>query len=136
MGLYIEVTTAPERLLGLRVRVQGRCGASSFDICSPLRFKASTLSFEVPDPELWWPAGYGEAALYEATVQLLWQDEVISERTTTFGIRTVTLERTDVTSREDPGEFLFRVNDTPILCKGTNWVPCRCLPQPRCSTAS
>ena len=123
MGLYIEVTTAPERLLGLRVRVQGRCGASSFDICSPLRFKASTLSFEVPDPELWWPAGYGEAALYEATVQLLWQDEVISERTTTFGIRTVTLERTDVTSREDPGEFLFRVNDTPILCKGTNWVP-------------
>ena len=123
MGLYIEVATEPERLLDLRVRVRGECGASRFDVIRPLRFKASTLTFDVPQPALWWPAGYGDPALYDATVELLCGDEVLTERTTTFGIRALALERTDITSTERPGEFLFRVNGVPILCKGTNWVP-------------
>ncbi len=71
VSLHIEVETEPERLLGLHVRVRGRCGESDFDVMRPLRFKASTLTFDIPDPELWWPAGYGEPALYDTTVQLL-----------------------------------------------------------------
>ena len=123
VSLHIEVETEPERLLGLHVRVRGRCGESDFDVMRPLRFKASTLTFDIPDPELWWPAGYGEPALYDTTVQLLSGGEVLAERTTTFGIRTLAVERTETTSLETPGEFLFRVNNVPILCKGTNWVP-------------
>ncbi len=33
------------------------------------------------------------------------------------------LERTEVTTRDRPGDFLFEVNGCPVFCKGSNWVP-------------
>ncbi len=123
LGLYVEATVPPEHLLDLRLRVVGGCGAGRIEVERPIRFKASTITFDVPHPRLWWPAGYGAPDLYDVTVQLLAGDEVLAERALTFGIRTIELERTEITSPEQPGEFLFRVNGVPILCKGTNWVP-------------
>ena len=123
LDLYFEVSTDPAHMLDLGLRVHGHCGSSTFDTCHPVRFKAGTVTFSVPDPQLWWPNGYGTANLYEATVELTCGDEVLARRETRFGIRTLELARTEITSPEHPGEFLFRVNDTPILCKGTNWVP-------------
>ena len=123
VGLYFEVATAPERMLDLGLRITGRCGTSTFETRHPVRFKAGTISFEVPAPHLWWPHGYGDPDLYEATVELTAGNRVLARKTTSFGIRTLALVRTEITSLEHPGEFLFKVNDVPILCKGTNWVP-------------
>jgi beta-mannosidase len=123
LGLYFEAKVPPEYLHHLRLRVVGGCGESRIEVERPVRFKASTVYFDVPDPLLWWPAGYGEPTLYEITVQLLAGGQLLAERVTTFGIRTVELVRTEITSPEHPGEFLFMVNGVPILCKGTNWVP-------------
>jgi beta-mannosidase len=123
VGLYFEVATAPERVLDLGLHIIGRCGTSTFETRHPVRFKAGEISFEVPNPRLWWPHGYGDPDLYEATVELTCGDVVLARKTATFGIRTLALARTEITSPEHPGEFLFKVNDIPILCKGTNWVP-------------
>jgi beta-mannosidase len=57
------------------------------------------------------------------TTELLLDGEVLAARHDTIGIRTLELERTDVSTVERPGQFLFRVNGVPILIKGTNWVP-------------
>ncbi|MCU0521817.1 MAG: glycoside hydrolase family 2 [Anaerolineae bacterium] len=128
LGLYFEATTAPERLLDLSLRVVGACGDSRFDVTRRVRYCAGTVYFDISDPKLWWPAGYGDAQdggthLYEATIQLRAGEEVLAQRAVTFGVRTVALERTETTSNEQPGQFLFRVNGVPILWKGTNWVP-------------
>lgn len=127
LGLYVEVETAPELLPDLSLRIEGRLvggeAEPAFVANRPLRFAAGTVTFDVPAPKLWWPAGYGAPDLYAITVTLMHGDQALAARTATTGIRTATLTRTDITSAEHPGEFLFRVNGVPILCKGTNWVP-------------
>jgi len=59
----------------------------------------------IPQPQLWWPAGYGEQPLYRA---------VVDGREFAFGFRTVRLERES---------FRLEVNGVPIFCKGANWIP-------------
>jgi beta-mannosidase len=72
--------------------------------------------------DLWWPRGYGEPALYEATLTLLNHEGAILDRhSTRLGIRTVELERSDIVTPENPGNFGFVVNGVPIFVKGANW---------------
>ena len=75
------------------------------------------------DPRLWWPRGYGNPNLYQVTTQLLQDDKVMASREDSVGIRKLELIRTETTSIEKPGQFLFKVNGVPILVKGSNWVP-------------
>lgn len=123
VGLYYELSLQPERMRGLRLRVTGTCGDSRFVEEQTAHFLAGSLRFEVPDPCLWWPSGYGAAALYALTIELLDGKEVLDVKTIPAGIRKVELIRTETTHHDAPGEFLFKVNGEPIMCKGTNWVP-------------
>ncbi len=84
---------------------------------------AGNRRFRLPHPRLWWPRGYGEPFLYEATAELLDKNgEVLCAHRFTCGIRTVKLDRRPATA-EDSGEFRFVVNDRPVYLLGTNWVP-------------
>ena len=113
----------PELLSDLYIRIAGNCGDSTFHIKEKVFFKAGTVHVEIENPKLWWPRGYGKAYLYQTSTQWIWKDTVIAERNDTFGIRTVELLSSESTSTENPGQFLFKINNTPILCKGSNWVP-------------
>ena len=75
--------------------------------------------------DLWWPRGYGEAALYDAKVELVDADgTVLSTDNKRIGLRTVQLDITDINLPPDnPGRFRFIVNGEPIFIHGTNWVP-------------
>ncbi len=88
----------------------------------PLRFVMGRTQFAVENPQLWWPNGYGEHPVYHVTAQILHNGTPIAEKDAIFGIRTVKLDRTDVTD-EYGGEFRFLINGEPIFCKGSNWVP-------------
>jgi beta-mannosidase len=75
------------------------------------------------DVDFWWPRGYGEPALYTAKVRLIDPDgSVLDERTDTIGIRKAELIRTEINTKENPGEFVFRINGVRIFVRGTNWV--------------
>lgn len=96
---------------------------------------------DIPDPKLWYPAGYGNQPLYILK---------LCGKEFTFGIRTVAvlqlpdkkgspyynkcLEIKDSVSGEiyDKNEefsgFQLLINGTPIMCKGANWVPCEPFP--------
>ncbi|MDW8319721.1 MAG: glycoside hydrolase family 2 TIM barrel-domain containing protein [Armatimonadota bacterium] len=74
--------------------------------------------------DLWYPRGYGDPALYEACAELLdGQGNTLDTHHCRIGIRTVELRRTDITTPEEPGEFVFVVNGVKVFAKGTNWVP-------------
>jgi beta-mannosidase len=74
--------------------------------------------------DLWWPRGYGEPVLYEATAELLdGKGNVLDTHRCRIGLRTAKLEYTEVTTPEEPGEFVFVVNGVKVFAKGTNWVP-------------
>jgi beta-mannosidase len=80
--------------------------------------------FTLENAELWWPRGYGEAALYEATVAIVdRQGGVLAEDGRRTGLRIVQLEHTGMTTPETLGEFCLKVNGEKIFIKGSNWVP-------------
>ncbi len=123
LTVSFDVTTDLTLIPELRLRVQGECGGSTFSRLHKMEFTAGRFEISVPNPKLWWPRGYGEANLYKVTTQLLQGDRVLASREDTIGIRKMELIRTETTSPDKPGQFLFKVNGVPILVKGSAWVP-------------
>jgi beta-mannosidase len=123
LAVSYELSTDLALLPQLRLQVQGRCGESTFAYNHKVEFTAGRFQVEVPNPQLWWPRGYGDPNLYKVTTQLLQNEKVIASRQDTVGVRKLELIRTETTSLEKPGQFLFKVNGVPILIKGSNWVP-------------
>jgi len=106
-----------------QVRLRGQCGDSSFELIRTMPFTWDQFQFEVQRPLLWWPRGYGEPNLYDVTVEILHQSQVVAARSLKLGIRTIELERTELNTPEHPGKFRFLVNGVPVFAKGSNWVP-------------
>lgn len=106
-----------------RVKVEGVCADSRFCVEQGLWHTSTKLFFDVPACKLWWPKNAGEQNLYDITVTLLRDGEVCDTWSFAYGIRTVELERTEITDAEGNGEFCFRVNGKKIFILGTNWVP-------------
>jgi len=120
------VFETPALAAGLRYRLEGFLAdqaAPAFTYEKELWFHAGSEEFGIENPRLWWPSGYGEQPLYRVRLSLWENDALLCERWDTLGVRTVKLERTEVTTAETPGKFRFYVNGEPILCKGSNWVP-------------
>ena len=78
------------------------------------------LSVKIPDPQLWWPYGYGEQPLYEVKVTLKDGKKLLDQRTYSIGLRTIEL-------CQDPDqwgkEFTFYVNGVRLFAKGADWIP-------------
>ncbi|MCI0514856.1 glycoside hydrolase family 2 [candidate division KSB1 bacterium] len=121
--VFYQVDTDPELLAQLSLSIEGHCQQSHFQIQQPIWFKAGRFEFEIPQPALWWVYGYGAANLYQVKVTLRQGDSVLAEVSLRWGIRTVELVRTEITEKDQPGEFLLKINGVPIFCKGSNWVP-------------
>lgn len=123
MMCFVHTQLAGAFAQDYRVKVEGVCGDSRFCVEQSLWHTATKLFFEIPACRLWWPKNAGEQNLYDVTVTLLRNGEVCDTYTFAYGIRTVELERTEITDSDGNGEFCFRVNGKKVFILGTNWVP-------------
>jgi beta-mannosidase len=88
-----------------------------FTYCSRERISVNNVDF-------WWPRGYGDPVLYDATVRIVDEKKnVLDEKKQKVGLRTAELIYSEITTKENPGEFLFKINGEKIFVRGTNWVP-------------
>lgn len=100
----------------------GKAQAYSADVSG--RTGEVALDFKIDNPQLWWPNGSGEQALYSADIQLSAPGAAPSVKTLQFGIRTIDMEPVGGTPNDSTYNWKFVVNGKPIFAKGTNW----CLP--------
>lgn len=101
--------------------------------------------FDIKNPQLWYPNGYGEQPLY--TLEITVGENTVRE---IFGIRTLKI----VQAEDEKGSDFYNtakafqetcfgkiysfnevfsgfqvvVNGIPVFCKGANWVPCEPFP--------
>lgn len=81
-------------------------------------------TLNLKDIDLWWPRGYGAPALYDARLDLVdGEGTILDSRSCRIGLRIVELRHTDISTLEQPGEFVFLVNGERVFVRGANWTP-------------
>ncbi len=84
----------------------------------------SYLTIHIPDPQLWWPNGYGKANLYDYSVELIVGGHVVDRRQGRLGLREVrTVERPFLPEHGPGFSYEIQVNGQTIFCKGGNFIP-------------
>lgn len=80
----------------------------------------STWKFELKDPELWYPHGYGDQTQYTVSATLRHGDQKLHATSRLTGFRRAEL----VQEPDELGKtFFFRVNGIDVFCGGSDWIP-------------
>ncbi|MGN1415767.1 MAG: glycosyl hydrolase 2 galactose-binding domain-containing protein [Oscillospiraceae bacterium] len=82
-----------------------------------------SAEFCIDSPYLWYPRGYGVQPLYNISVTLQNNGDVIDEKSLDIGLRTVEVCRTPDNDGTDGEEFAFAVNGIKIFAMGANYIP-------------
>ncbi|OZJ04330.1 hypothetical protein BZG36_02373 [Bifiguratus adelaidae] len=82
----------------------------------------ASTQIKVDKPKLWYPRTHGNPHLYTVKIDLLKGEQLLERRHKTIGFRKLRIVQRPL--EEDPGTtFYFEVNNLPIFCGGTNWIP-------------
>lgn len=88
----------------------------------PIEGDMASATFKTQKPRLWYPHTYGKQPLYVLSAKLYHKNNPLDSASKRFGLR-----RARVIQRrlvDVPGlTFLFEINNIPIFCGGSNWIP-------------
>ena len=74
----------------------------------------------IPEPKLWWPAGYGSQPLYTVRAVLRVNGETADTLEKRIGLRTMTVSREKLADGE---EFCHVVNGVKVFAMGADYIP-------------
>lgn len=127
---------------GLKIMTSIQSATDSQLVAQELSADAGKLdfSFKAEEVELWFPIGYGKPALHTFTAALIDKvyiyplvrlglpdsacknGNVYDEQTKTIGFRRAQLIQRELID-QDGLSFFFEINNIPIFCGGSNWIP-------------
>ncbi|KAL6721533.1 hypothetical protein ACLMJK_000637 [Lecanora helva] len=82
----------------------------------------ATTTFRAQSPKLWYPHSYGAQPLHLLTATLVQEKTPLDVCEKRFGLRRVEVVQRKL--KDDCGtSFYFEVNNIPIFCGGSNWIP-------------
>ena len=81
--------------------------------------ETNKVSFNLKNPELWWPNGYGAQPLYEIKVEIISRQDIDIKRYK-IGIRDLHI---DTSLFEYGRKFHVTINNVVIFLKGSNYIP-------------
>lgn len=74
----------------------------------------------IENPQLWWPAGYGQQPMYKVVIELLAEEKIVDSIDYKIGLRTLGIKR----EKDQWGEsFAYEINGIAIFAKGANYIP-------------
>ena len=87
-----------------------------------VKSRAASATFHISNPSLWYPVRYGKQPLYTVKATLLSDRDEIDTVTKKIGLRRAELVQDPL--KDQPGSsFFFRINNIPIYCGGSDWIP-------------
>ena len=79
----------------------------------------NTCEFNVENPKLWNPIGYGDPNLYKLVIQNVIDGKVYSEKVSKIGLRDIKV----IQEKDEYGiSFYVKVNGNPVFMKGSNYI--------------
>ncbi|MFI6760725.1 glycoside hydrolase family 2 protein [Micromonospora sp. NPDC050417] len=125
----VEVRVEVERATDAPLTVAAAVAGVRAETVIPAEETVAVLRLTVPDPELWWPRGYGGQPRYPLDVTLHDGDStgdgdgtgrLLDTWQRRIGFRSLQL---DTSADEHGSAFTVVVNGTPIVVRGVNWIP-------------
>ncbi len=87
---------------------------------SEIRGAGQECDLEIPNPQLWWPAGIGDQPLYTVEVTLSAGGKELDAWKKRIGLRTMTVHR----EKDEWGEcFCHQVNGVDVFAMGADYIP-------------
>ncbi|KAI1328935.1 beta-mannosidase [Xylariaceae sp. FL0255] len=103
--------------LRLDISVRGESSVARQEIDA-----GSTATFQITNPQLWYPIRYGPQPLYTVKATIVQDGKDIDSVSKNIGLRRAELVQKKLIGQ--PGtSFFFEINGIPIFCGGSDWIP-------------